>query len=416
MPVNPWTITRRTALLGATAVVAAGCAADPEAPAAPSGSASSKAPKPSATPTPSQTPTPTRGPVETPVTAISTAHGLEAMWPNEPIDIVVEHGTVAEVVVTDTATGEVFPGKVEGTAWRADRGALYLRSNYRIDVTVHDGNGDPHPASANATTVSPGMVVEVDYRFASDPDVGNGMPIWVRFDLPIAPEQRAAIEATASITTNPSQEGSWGWNDESTLWWRPKEYWIPGSTAHVEVNAAGQAGADTWVLNNAVADYTFGDLRIIQTNIDSHTATCLRNGEVVKVLPVSMGKPGYETMTGTKLIMQKDFKTRMDSASYGVEDGPEAYNLEVYYAQRITWSGEYFHAAPWADYAHGSDNVSHGCTGLSDADAAWLFEFTRVGDPAEFTGSTFPVQPHQTWGCWLYSWEDWQKQSAIPKA
>ena len=37
-------------------------------------------------------------------------------------------------------------------------------------------------------------------------------------------------------------------------------------------------------------------------------------------------------------------------------------------------------------------------------------------DPAEFTGSTFPVQPHQTWGCWLYSWEDWQRQSAIPKA
>ncbi len=88
------------------------------------------------------------------------------------------------------------------------------------------------------------------------------------------------------------------------------------------MNAAGQAGADTWVLNNASADYQFGDLRVLQTNVDTYATTCLRNGNVEMILPVSMGKPGYETMTGTKLIMQKDFKTVMDSASYGVEDGP----------------------------------------------------------------------------------------------
>lgn len=407
-------MTRRAILAGAAGVALAGCANAPENEPAPSGSSPQRTdpkPKPSSAAPTSSTPT-EKPPAPVPATSIASAHGLAQMWPNEPLEIVVQDGTVAAVTVTDTATGEVFPGTMDGSAWRADRGALYLNSHYRIEVVANDANGEPHTTATEATTVNPGMVVEVDFRFAGE-DIGNGMPIWVRFDLPINADQRAAIERTASITTSPPQEGSWGWFDESTLWWRPKEYWVAGSTAHVEVNAAGQAGADTWVLNNASADYQFGDLRITQTNVDTYTTTCLRNGNVEMILPVSMGKPGYETMTGTKLIMQKDFKTVMDSASYGVEDGPEAYRLEVYYAQRITWSGEYFHAAPWADYAHGSENVSHGCTGLSNSNAEWLFEFTRVGDPAEFVGSTHKVQPHQTWGCWVYSWEEWQQQSAL---
>ena len=99
---------------------------------------------------------------------------------------------------------------------------------------------------------------------------------------------------------------------------------------------------------------------------------------------------------------------------FGVNnESPEGYKLNVYFAQRITWSGEYFHAAPWADYAHGYQNVSHGCTGMSDANAQWLFNFTLIGDPAEFVGSTHPVQAYQTIGCWTYSWEDWQLQSAL---
>ena len=127
-----------------------------------------------------------------------------------------------------------------------------------------------------------------------------------------------------------------------------------------------------------------------------------------------MGKPGYETMTGTKLIMEKLNPVIMDSESYGVpHSSPEGYRITAYYAQRLTWSGEYFHAAPWADAAHGNSNVSHGCTGLSNANAQWLFDFTLVGDPAEFTGSTFPVQAYQTFGCWTYSWQEWQALGAL---
>lgn len=408
MPTSLLQVTRRTALVGAAGAVLAGCARPND----PAGSPGSGTGSDSARPTGENSPTPT-GPVETPITTIGSAHGLTAMWPNEPVDIVVEHGTIAQVTVTDAA-GVVVPGSVTGSQWRPDRGALFVRSAYQMEVIVNDSAGQPHPSSASITTISPAMVTEVDFRYADGHPVGNGMPVWVRFDLPLREEQRAAIEKAATVVTTPPQEGSWGWADETTLYWRPRNYWVAGSTAHVEVKAAGLPANDTWVLADAAADYIFGDLRVLQANIDTHTLTCLRNGEVAQILAVSMGKPGYETMTGTKVIMDKQAQVIMDSETYGVpHSAAEGYRIVANYAQRLTWSGEYFHAAPWADYAHGADNVSHGCTGLSDADAVWLFNFTEIGDPAEFSGSTFPVKPWQTIGCWTYTWEQWQAQSAL---
>ncbi len=208
MPTN-FQISRRAILAGAAGVALAGFAKAPGTTPTPGwqttyGAQPTRQPS-SAAPTTSGPPPKPTAPV--PLTSIHSPHGLPEMWPNEPLEIVVQHGTVAAVTVTDTATGEQFPGTMDGTWWRPDRGALYLNSNYQIEVTANDANGDPHVTTAQATTVSPGMVVEVDFRFAGE-DIGNGLPIWVRFDLPINADQRAAIERTASITTSPPQEGS----------------------------------------------------------------------------------------------------------------------------------------------------------------------------------------------------------------
>lgn len=392
--------TRRAALLGAGGILLAGCSAGPDA-ATPSDKATSAQP------------TRSKGPVPAPVVTVSSAHGLEAMWPHEPLIVEVVDGIATEVTCVD-AQGTTIPGTLSNAQWTPNRGALFPRASYTLTVTATDANDDPHTSTHTVTTVNPDMVTEVDFRFADGEVVGNGMPVWVRFDLPVPEENRAAIEKAATVTTVPVQEGAWGWVDENTLQWRPRTYWQQGSTAHVEVKAAGLPTGDTWILNDASADYIYGDLRILQTDIDGHTTTCLRNGEVINVIPVSTGKPGMETMTGTKMIMSKERTVVMDSETFGVDNtSPDGYRTDVEYAQRITWSGEYFHAAPWADYAHGNSNVSHGCTGMTTANAAWLFDFTMVGDPCEFTGSTFDVQPYQTWPAWVYSWEQWQQLSAL---
>ena len=49
--------------------------------------------------------------------------------------------------------------------------------------------------------------------------------------------------------------------------------------------------------------------------------------------------------------------------------GPEGegYRTKIDYAQRITWSGQFIHAAPWSEGVQGSANVSHGCVNVSMA-------------------------------------------------
>ena len=41
---------------------------------------------------------------------------------------------------------------------------------------------------------------------------------------------------------------------------------------------------------------------------------------------------------------------------------------------RLTYSGEFLHAAPWSVGSQGYANVSHGCTGMSTANAQWLYD------------------------------------------
>jgi hypothetical protein len=85
----------------------------------------------------------------------------------------------------------------------------------------------------------------------------------------------------------------------------------------------------------------------------------------------------------------------------------------VPYALRVTWSGEFVHGAPWSVRNQGRANVSHGCVGMSMADARWLFGVTKVGDVVKVVGSTRPLEPNNGWTDWNVPWERWQQGSAL---
>lgn len=337
---------------------------------------------------------------------ISTASGMTAIRPTDVVEVPVTGGQLTKFSAYD-AEGQEVPGTIEANSWRPTR-PFKPQHKYRFDVEATASDGRTATATAYGLTVNPELVVEIDFLHTHG--AGNGMPIWARFDLPVKDQaQRQAIMNAAQVTTVPEQEGSWAWFDQNTMFWRPKEYWLPGSTAHVEIHAAGLPVGDTWVLDDVSADYQFGDLRVLHADIDGHWLTAYRNGEQVASFPASYGKPGDETMTGTKLIMAKEGSIIMDSSTYGRPvDDPDGYRLRVELSQRVTWSGEYIHAAPWADASHGNANVSHGCVGLSNADAQWIWNFTAAGDPVEFTGSTKRVAPGDTIGAWVYSWDEWR--------
>ena len=140
-----------------------------------------------------------------------------------------------------------------------------------------------------------------------------------------------------------------------------------------------------------------------------------RNGALLRTLPITLGKSGFTTRSGTKVIIEKFDSKRMNSETVGIsEDDPEHYDIDdVQWAMRLTYSGEFIHAAPWSVGSQGSDNVSHGCTGMSPADAGWLYAMSRRGDVVEYTGTDRPMTLKNGFGDWNASFAEYRRGSAL---
>jgi lipoprotein-anchoring transpeptidase ErfK/SrfK len=197
--------------------------------------------------------------------------------------------------------------------------------------------------------------------------VGVAQPIAIRFNEAIG--DRAAAEHAIRVTTSPSVDGHFYWINDTQVRWLPNEFY-PAHTS-VTVEAGG-----------ARADFSTGDSVITTADDATKTITIMRNGEVVKTMPTSMGKPGHETPNGTYIVGEKFRDMYMDSSTYGVPvDSEEGYRTYVEYATRISYSGIFVHAAPWSVWAQGSEDTSHGCLNVSTEDGQWFFENSQKGDP-----------------------------------
>ena len=112
--------------------------------------------------------------------------------------------------------------------------------------------------------------------------------------------------------------------------------------------------------------------------------------------------PGFTTRSGTKVIIEKDRFHTMNSETIGIDPNSAlGYNIkDVEYAMRLTYSGEFLHAAPWSVASQGHENVSHGCTGMSTANAGWLYDHSQIGDVVEYTGSNVHMTLDNGYGDW----------------
>src|SRR5690606_4376244 len=197
--------------------------------------------------------------------------------------------------------------------------------------------------------------------------VGVAQPIIITFKEPI--EDRAAAERAIKVTSSNEAPGHFYWWSDRQVRWKPFEFW-PANT-DVFVEAGGTTSA-----------FRTGDAQITTADDATKTITVTRNGEVVKTMPTSLGKPGYETPNGTYIVGERFREMVMDSSTYGVPiDAPEGYKLDVEYATRISNSGIFVHAAPWSVAQQGVSNASHGCLNVSTEDARWFFENIQKGDP-----------------------------------
>jgi len=160
------------------------------------------------------------------------------------------------------------------------------------------------------------------------------------------------------------------------------------------------------------AGFRIGRAFVMRVSNAEHRMVVRKDGETVRRFGVSMGKSGFTTRSGTKVIMDIHESYRMRSTTVGIT-GSEAYDLQVPYAMRITASGEFLHGAPWNPYV-GIANRSHGCTNLTLSAARWVFDRVREGDPIVTRGTGRRME---TWnglgGVWNVPWTTWVGGSAL---
>jgi len=223
-------------------------------------------------------------------------------------------------------------------------------------------------ATGTAAIAPPNLAAGVaSIQPANGAVVGVAHPVIVTFTAPVT--DRAAAERAIKITAPNHIAGRFDWVDTNTVQWKPDGYWPAHSHVGVEVHALS-TGFDT------------GDELVGVASISAHTFTVSQNGEVLRTMPASMGKPTRPTPMGNFSALSKERTVVMDSRTIGIPlQSSEGYKITAQYAVRVTWSGVYVHSAPWSVDSQGYSNVSHGCINLSPDNAAWYFDTVHLGDP-----------------------------------
>lgn len=245
--------------------------------------------------------------------------------------------------------------------------------------------------------------------------VGVGMPVRVVFNSGVSPADRATVERAMHVTTTPHVDGAWSWLNSTTVDFRPQGYWPAHTQVAVHLALAsvdtpdGTRGATT-------RDFSFriGDDHESVVDAATHQMVVTENGTVIRTMPTGTGKPGYDTDGGTMVVLGKIPVTTMTSCAIGLSCTPgvgDYYSLVVHYAVQLTLQGIFVHQAEW-DSNIGHANTSHGCIHLRPSDAAWFYQFSRVGDPVRVLHTPHPVHLTNGFGDYTLSWSDWLAGSA----
>jgi lipoprotein-anchoring transpeptidase ErfK/SrfK len=351
--------------------------------------------------------------------AFNASDGSSRVDPDKPLEVTAKgnSGRITDVTATDES-GHFLAGELsaDGVRWRSTA-PLSAGVKYTVRVSTEDDDGSPGAKTLTFETAPAKRHLTVAFGPKAG-TYGVGQPVTAKLSHPVrAQEARVVVERALKVQSTPSVQGAWHWVDDKTLHFRPKEYWPVGASVRASSNLQGvKVGNKLYGGASKPLKLTIGDRIEAITDAGSHQMTVLRNGIVIKTIPVTTGKPGFSTRNGIKVVLGKEYFVRMRSTTVGIAEGSsESYDLPVYYATRVTWSGEYVHAAPWSVGSQGYANVSHGCTGMSTDNAAWFFKTVREGDIVSVVNSGGNIMDPfgNGFGDWNLTWDKWRQGSAL---
>ncbi len=286
-------------------------------------------------------------------------------------------------------------------SWRTS--ALPPSTDFQISVQAPDGSEQV----TQFTTKGAGERATASITPAEG-TYGVGMPIVIEFATSV--KSRKAIEENLEVSTSRDiGEASWFWPDSDTVMFRPKEYWPARTTVRVSANLSDvEVYPGVWGKNEST-QFRIGAEVIMKASLTDYTLKYYKDGKKIQTFAISGGKPGWETLNGVKIVHEAYTMKRM------INNAPGAgYDVQVPYAMRLTYSGEFMHAAPWNGVI-GYANTSHGCTNMFYDDAVWMYNHTTWGDVVDFTGGAAGSVTFGDGlgGVWTVPWNEWTAGSEL---
>jgi lipoprotein-anchoring transpeptidase ErfK/SrfK len=350
----------------------------------------------------------------TPVVTFNVPRGARKVAVSTLVKAHAEHARLTSVTLRShegTVRGTLA---ADGSSWQAgDR--LEPGTAYTVTAVGRSESGDPVRTTSRFTTQALSLAQQTYPSVAplQGETVGIGMPVIVTFDVPV--RDRRTIQRHLHVTSTPAQPGSWHWISGNEVRWRPKTYWKAGTRVSVDADINGvPAGGGIYGQMDKHVSFQVGAAHIYRVNTRTDQMRVFSNGKLLRTIPITTGQqPAYTTRSGVKVIIEKFASKDMNSETVGIT-GADAYNIKgVKWAMRLTYSGEFIHAAPWSVASQGHANVSHGCTGMSTENAAWLYAMTRRGDVVEYTGTSRRMEPTNGYGDWNIPFREYKQGSAL---
>lgn len=361
-----------------------------------------------------------REPEEKPASAslkFEPAASADDISPTAPVGVEVSDGWFQRVSLTNSE------GKAVAGALNRDRTAFRVTEPLGYGVTYTwagsavGKDGKAVPVKGKFSTIDPETKVNGQFQLSDGQTVGVAAPIILQFDASIDDKDRATVEKSLAVTTNPPTEGSWAWlPDEaggSRVHWRTKEYYAPGTTVRVDARLYGVPfGNGAYGAADSSLDFTIGRRQVVIAEASSHRIQVLDEaGAVIMDFPCSYGEGDLDrnvTRSGIHVVTEKyeDFYMTNPAAGYA--------NVHERFAVRISNNGEFIHCNPNSIGAQGYTNVTNGCINLNLENSQQYFSTAMYGDPVEVSGTRIDLSyaDGDIWD-WAVPWEEWKSMSAI---
>jgi lipoprotein-anchoring transpeptidase ErfK/SrfK len=286
--------------------------------------------------------------------------------------------------------------------------ALPTGASYTVTATGTDASGHPVTATSSFTTLTPASSFHTEIFEGAGATYGVGMPIMLTFDHPIT--DKAAVERALTVTTSKPVIGAWYWDGSEAVDFRPRDYWPANTTVTLSSHLDGVEGAPgVYGVHDLTQTFNIGQSVVAVADTKNFHTQIYIGGKLTYTWPISTGRATMPTPDGTYLSVEKSNPVRMIGGTKGTSG---YYNELVNWAVRFTFSGDYYHSAPWSVVSQGESNVSHGCVNLSPQDAQTYYGLSVPGNPITIISSPKAGNWDNGWTEWFLSWSQYLAGSA----